>query len=280
MNKDLKFWEFVKERLNIYYRKEIRKDPFPWTDNEILREHKFCNSQRHLDSGTRKLLDNVIENELMLDHVKIMNICFYRMFNSAQHFELFGFVNSWEIEKDYFLELCENHIKDGHKIFNNAYAIRAPKPKYKNIIEALAKADYCKIRASVKNDPPEKAIQTIKDEIEHCGDFIAGQIYLDCTYNKDLTNHTGDDFLIVGPGALEGLRMIYGEDFSGYDPESIVRHLWELQPYISKVRNYPRLSNYINGRLSLMDIQHCLCEYRKYLKWSNGQGIRRKYHCN
>ena len=282
MNDPLTFYEFIEERLKIYQRKEIRRDPFPWTMDPTLREHKFCNAQRHLDSGTQKLLKYVIENDRLAPEQKIMNIVFYRMFNSRNHFDLFPLVENWgDDTREEMIRECKLWIRDGYKIFNNAYAIRAPKPKYEHIINSLANADYVKIFEDVQNLLPEKAIAVIKEQVKHCGDFIAGQIYLDCTYNVELSPRwTGDDFLIIGPGALEGLKIMYGEDFGGRYPDSIVRHLWEGQPYISTVQSYPRLSRYTNGRLSLMDIQHCLCEYRKYLKWREGKGMCRKYHRN
>lgn len=282
MNEALDFWAFVKERAEIYWKKEIRKDPFPWTENPTLREHKFCNVQRHLDAGTQKLLKYVIENDALAPEQKIINIVFYRMFNSKRHFEIFGWIDNWTSDTyEAVMNECKCCIKEGIKIFNNAYAIRAPKPKYEHIINALANADYSKIFKAVQNSVPEKAINVIKEEVKHCGDFIAGQIYLDCTYSTELCPiWTGDDFLIIGPGALEGLKIMCGEDFGGLYPDSIVRHIWEGQPYIPTIRSYPRLSRYTNGRLSLMDIQHCLCEYRKYLKWREGKGMCRKYHRN
>jgi hypothetical protein len=41
---------------------------------------------------------------------------------------------------------------------------------------------------------------------------------------------------------------------------------------------YTGLEQYgYEGMLSLMDIQHCMCEYRKYMTWSVGKGMRRRY---
>lgn len=278
MSKELDFYSFIEERLNIYILKTM-KQPFPWTKDETLQKHKFCNSQRHLDAGTQKLLEYVIENNNLTLKQKILNIVFYRMFNSKNHFEIFGLIdNCTQYEYEQIINKCESCIREDIRIFNNAYAIRAPKPKYKNIINALTKVNYNRILYTVRNSSPEESIKVIKNEVKHCGDFIAGQIYIDCTYNIELCPRwTGDNFLIIGPGALEGLRLMYGEDFEGRDPESIIRHLWEQQPKFKNIQNYPNNSNYINGRLSLMDIQHCLCEYRKYLKWQKGEGMCRLY---
>lgn len=278
MSLEKEFYEFIEERLKIYQRKEICKDPFPWTEDTTLQERKFCNAQRHLDSGTQKLLKKVIENDNLAPEQKIMNIVFYRMFNSKNHFNLFPLVENWgDDTREEMLRECKSRIREGYKIFNNAYAIRAPKPKYEHIINSLANADYTKIFEALHNLLPEKSIEVIKNEVKHCGDFIAGQIFLDCTYDKDLTPWTGNDFLIVGPGALEGLKLMYCEDFGGRNPESIIRHLWENQPEFKNIQKYPEFSNYDNGHLSIMDIQHCLCEYRKYLKWQKGEGMRRLY---
>lgn len=276
MSLEKEFYEFIEERLDIYVRKN-RGDSFPWTQDRTLQKHKFCNAQRHLDEGSQVLIREVIYNDSLNDIEKIKNIIFYRMFNTRNHFDIFGIVSNWTYEKQGMINHAEDALKRGLKIFNNAYAIRAPKPKYKNIIETLSNVNYIKIRHALKYFDPDSCIKVIKEEVKHCGDFIAGQIYLDCTYDKNLTTWTGEDFLIVGPGALEGLKLMYGEYFGGRDPESIIRHLWEYQPFIHNLQPYPERSKYDSKRLSLMDIQHCLCEFRKYLKWQKGEGMCRLY---
>ena len=47
------FITFIEERALIYHKKEILKQPAPWTNDTILANGKFGNVWRQLDSGTR-----------------------------------------------------------------------------------------------------------------------------------------------------------------------------------------------------------------------------------
>lgn len=39
------YWYFAYERQNIFLKK-LEGKPYPWTDDPILKEYKFCNSYR------------------------------------------------------------------------------------------------------------------------------------------------------------------------------------------------------------------------------------------
>ena len=51
------FFDFMIERERIRVAKEANR-PFPWTDNEVLREHKFTNVKREDDRTTRWMRKN------------------------------------------------------------------------------------------------------------------------------------------------------------------------------------------------------------------------------
>ena len=55
------YWYFACERQNIFLKK-LNNLPAPWTDDEILRTYKFCNSYRVNDRVSQYLLKNVIYN--------------------------------------------------------------------------------------------------------------------------------------------------------------------------------------------------------------------------
>lgn len=55
------YWYFAYERQNIFLKKQ-RGENAPWTDDEILREYKFCNTYRLNDRVSQYLLKNFIYN--------------------------------------------------------------------------------------------------------------------------------------------------------------------------------------------------------------------------
>ena len=51
------FYKFIIKRQDIYYKKTILKQAWPWTDDEVLKNYKFCNIFRQLDTGTQLIIN-------------------------------------------------------------------------------------------------------------------------------------------------------------------------------------------------------------------------------
>ena len=86
----LGIWKhWIIERNRIYIRKEIDKQPFPWTNDSILREFRFTNVKRWQDRESRWLIDNVLSNETLSLEDKIYNCILFRSWNKSKTFELF-----------------------------------------------------------------------------------------------------------------------------------------------------------------------------------------------
>ncbi|MFA0265525.1 nucleotide kinase domain-containing protein, partial [Vibrio cyclitrophicus] len=72
-----------RERTAIYYKKEIRKLPPFWTNDEILKKYKFVNTKRRWDRETEWLLDKVIDNNNVTFDNKILNSFLFRVINKS-----------------------------------------------------------------------------------------------------------------------------------------------------------------------------------------------------
>ena len=55
------YWYFACERQNIFWKK-LNGEEAPWTDDEILKTYKFCNSYRVNDRVSQYLLKNVVQS--------------------------------------------------------------------------------------------------------------------------------------------------------------------------------------------------------------------------
>lgn len=74
-------YEWMSERYKIHVRKDVQRLPSPWTENEILRQVKFCNVRREHDRQSQHLIRNIVENNNLSLADKMFNCLLFRMFN-------------------------------------------------------------------------------------------------------------------------------------------------------------------------------------------------------
>lgn len=74
-------YEWMSERYKIHVRKDVQRLPSPWTENEILRQVKFCNVRREHDRQSQHLIRNIVENNNLSLVDKMFNCLLFRMFN-------------------------------------------------------------------------------------------------------------------------------------------------------------------------------------------------------
>ncbi|UCR74104.1 phospholipid-lipopolysaccharide ABC transporter [Klebsiella virus vB_KpnM-20] len=74
-------YDWMDERYKIHVRKDVQRLPSPWTENEILRQVKFCNVRREHDRQSQHLIRNIVENNNLSLADKMFNCLLFRMFN-------------------------------------------------------------------------------------------------------------------------------------------------------------------------------------------------------
>jgi hypothetical protein len=302
MNKGnvLKFFNFIYERQNIFHKKEVLKLPPPWTDDDILKKYHFCNVYRESDKGSRYLIDSVLNKDLH-PSIKLLNIVAYRFFNQVG---LFDNIFDNPLHPRHFdfkslEDLLDNKIKDKVQLFNTAYVSfgRAYNTSYRQsdkhvqillvlkwLSEKITNESFCEnLQIVVK---PTHAIEMLK-KIHGVGDFMAGQIMVDLTYTNFFTNgFTSNDFCIVGPGAVGGIQHIEPDIPKSKMQEYCIRLRDVQEEMFNQLKEDTGKDwlaiHYKNAYccvpyLSAMDIQSCLCEWRKYHKWPTESSRKRYY---
>ena len=295
----LKFFSFVHERQSIWHKKEVLKLVPPWTDNDILKKYHFCNVYRSLDRGSKYLIDSILNKDLS-PSVKLFNVVAYRFFNQVGLFEnIFGKSLDQQSFDFKFLEnLLDDKIKNKIQLFNTAYVSfgRAYNSSYRKsdkhvqillVLKWLSNKNHIFTENLQVAVTPFHAIEMLK-QIHGIGDFMASQIVLDLTYTKFFTNKfTSNDFCIVGPGAVGGIRQIEGEDIPSSKMNAYCLRLRDLQESMFNQLKEETGKDWLAIHykdayccvpyLSAMDIQSCLCEWRKYHKWPTASSRRRYY---
>ena len=135
---------------------------------------------------------------------------------------------------------------------------------------------------------PEEAFNLIRS-LPYIGNFLAYEIWTDLawpTLNRFNKKFTDNDFVNIGPGAAWGLSLIYGGVPDNYYlRHDLIDELYKEQfNVLDKItRKYDYRWTYIcdqlgvRNYLSKRNIEHSLCEFRKYWNRKNGKGRKRYF---
>lgn len=291
-----KFFYWMYERQNIWYKRFVLRKDKPWTDNEILNDYKFTNVYRELDRNTQWLIKNIIEEKNTNEEEVFWKIVVFRYFNKIELFEYMdGIPNFFDFKPKVFNKAVVSFEKTKGRVFTDAYMINPPKkPNDRELGLALF---YCKhietfhkrfkefwdFYINISKLKEETSFELAKKfnakltELERIAKFIAYEIYCDLCYT-DWFVFGINDFVNVGPGAKFGLELIFPNLFIKsrlffYEEKiSLLKDnshkYFEMFGYKDfKYYNKSNYKDYKNGeRLNLRCIEHSLCEFSKYWK--------------
>ncbi len=269
------FFEFCIDRHDIYIRKEVDRQPPPWTTDNILKNFKFCNIFRELDAGTR-----VITERRWVDPLDaLLNIVCYRFFNRRDHFERIGEVSVATWDANDFLRRVELAKAQG-PVFSDAYLVHGNEKHIARRLQWIIDNGTDLLLALATSSSAADSYRALR-RIDGVGQFIGYQMWLDASYHS-LHSWTGDDFVVVGPGSKWGLALMTGRpDVKG------VKNAWcvsamealrdEQQLYFESIEREKDKRLSYTRPLSLEAIEHALCEWRKYQNLEGGFGRKRKF---
>lgn len=282
----MKYYEYIYDRQLIFHKKEVLKEKGPWTEDPILKNYHFCCVRREDDKGSKYLVKTITSNPDLSFKNKFFNIVAYRWFNVYGLFEnIFDKPLDYEtFDFKHYEEMLDS--KKGGKLFNEAYLIiqypfnASHRPKHKHV-QILFRLEW--LADQIKNKGFVERFLMFEDyknqldwlmEINGVGYFIAFQLLLDLEYTGEL-KHNGDDWVIMGPGAIFGVNWLIKSttfkeklDFTYMLRDDQDKNFKKLLEDKGKdwfaIRS--KSNFYENPNLSICDIEHNLCELNKYLK--------------
>jgi hypothetical protein len=246
----LAYW--IKERQNIYKRKEAG-EPWPWTEDPILRDYRFCNVYREQDRVTK-----FIRKWATPGHPNLLPaLVLARLFNLPETLEFMGFPHVWEpkLAAERLIERSKNH-----KVFNAAYIVSTCGVSMNKIDYVFRVADD--VKSMVRSPEEGDTLQSFYNRlitIDGMGTFLTGQVIADLKNTKGNPLATAEDWwswCAPGPGSKRGLAWIYGEC-----PDKLFNQ-WCLDLY--GVVETPIMC--------MQDFQNCLCEFDKWKRTKEGHG--------
>lgn len=265
------YWTFASLRQQIY-NDRLNGIGGPWTDDPILREHRFTNCYRAADRVSQYLISQVIYTDSQaFDEVAFRTLLF-KLFNKVETWELLvaglGGTPTWDtFDLDVYDDMLTRSFEAGTTIYSAAYVMAPPKlgaeRKHTNHLRLL--------RDMMTADLPQALADaaSMKDAFEllraqpGIGDFLAFQYVIDLNYSAELA-FDEMDYVVAGPGAKDGIRKCFGPAAAGIESE-VIEYMAETQG-----DHFDRLGlafDGLNGRpLQLIDCQNLFCEVDKYAR--------------
>lgn len=266
------FWRFAAERQAVYFRRLA--DPYgPWSDDPIINEYRFTNTYRVADRVSQYLVRNVQYDPTRPETPA-------ELFFRTMLFKIFNRIETWEaLERDLgpisaettaldrISAVLDHQIRTGARVYSAAYIMPSPAfghhRKHENHLAMLDRM--------MRDDLPSKlaSAQSLKSAYEMIllypgvGPFLAFQYCIDLNYSV-LMNFDEADFVVAGPGALDGITKCF-HNVRSVDPSTIIHWMVNRQD-----REFDRLQLPFDGlfgrRLQPIDCQNVFCEVSKYAR--------------
>lgn len=266
------YWHFAAERQAMYYRR-LKNPVGPWTDDTILGAHRFTNAYRAADRVSQYLIREVqYHPERSSAPAELFfRTMLFKIFNRIDTFELIerhlGPVSWQSTGFDAIAGVLDRAMATRKRVYSAAYIMPTPAyghaRKHQNHLAMLA--------AMMADNLPGKLTRARSlDEAYQLvlaypglGRFLAFQYVTDLNYST-LLDFDEAEFVVAGPGALDGLAKCFG-DQALEDPERVIHAVAERQDM-----EFARLGLEFDGLFgrSLMpiDCQNLFCEISKYAR--------------
>ncbi|MCW8875644.1 MAG: putative DNA base hypermodification protein [Kangiellaceae bacterium] len=265
------YWKFAVRRQEAFFSR-IEGQEKPWSDDPIISEFKFTNAYRASDRVSQYLIKNVIYSKKWGLKDTVFRILLFKIFNKIETWQLleehFGEISTKTFNLNQFDAVLEKQIAAKKSIYSAAYIMPSgPKKKYLGVrkhkfhltlLSELLKDDFHQL---LKDQSSLEAGFELLLSIESFGRFLAYQFIIDLNYS-DWFNYSENDFVVPGPGALDGIRKCF-TDLGDYTPVDIIKMMTEDQNHHFDRLNY-NFKNLWGRPLHLIDCQNLFCEVDKY----------------
>ena len=271
-------WHLAAERQAMFFRRQEGQSA-PWTEDPILRAHKFTNAYRASDRVSQYLIRQVIYAEGLpaaAEEVFFRTLLF-KLFNRVATWELLvhalGEV-SWATYRftDYDRVLSAA-LTAGERLYSAAYIMPSggritasahggrKHRMHLHLLERMMRDELPKQLGSCAT--MAKAFALLRD-YPTIGDFLAYQYVTDLNYGELMADFSEMSFVVPGPGARDGLRKCFA-DLGGLSEVDLIRLLADRQEEECAALGLSFRSLW-GRRLQLIDCQNLLCEVSKYAR--------------
>jgi alpha-glutamyl/putrescinyl thymine pyrophosphorylase clade 1 len=267
------YWRFAAERQGVFFRRlEIR--PLPWTYDPVLQAYKFTNAYRASDRVSQYLIRSVIYRpDLPSDPAEVVfRGLLFKLFNKIETWELLekrlGPLTCADYSFKRYNRVLTQAMTRGQTIYSAAYIMPSGgslghERKHRNHLTLIERMITGNLAARIADAGSMQEAFSLIRGYPTIGDFLAYQYVTDINYST-ITNFTEMEFVVPGPGAIDGIRKCF-IDTGGMSDGDIIRLMAERQE-----AEFNRLGldfrTLWGRRLQLIDCQNLFCEVDKYAR--------------
>jgi hypothetical protein len=265
------YWKFAFLRQESFFNR-LHEPQGPWSDDKILSEYKFTNAYRASDRVSQYLIKNVIYSKEWSIQNTVLRILLFKFFNKIETWQLlerhFGEISVETFNVDLYAKVLQEAMDRRKSIYSAAYIMPSgPKAQYQgkrkhefhlSLLEKLITGSFIDEICVCKSmsDAYERILK-----IESLGKFLAYQFVTDLNYSQHF-NFSEQEFVVPGPGALDGIRKCFVE-LGDYNTTDIIHFMMDSQEQRFDELGYP-FKNLWGRNLQLIDCQNLFCEVDKY----------------
>lgn len=264
------YWRFAAERQRIFMSRVGGAAP-PWTADPVLARFRFTNPYRASDRVSQYLIRKVIYAGSQRAEEIFFRTVLFRMFNRISTWETlleqFGMPTWGDFDEPSYARALDAVMRRGGRVYSAAYIMPSPSfgaaRKHRNHLRLLA--------AMMEDRAPQKAerSRSLCELFESIraypsfGDFLSYQLAIDINYGP-ITDFSEDDFVVPGPGALDGISKCFAST-GGASPAEIIAFM--ASNAASEFERLGLTFQTLWGRsLRLIDHQNLFCEIDKYAR--------------
>ncbi len=267
------YWRFAAKRQQVFFRR-LEGLPAPWTDDPILLTYKFTNAYRASDRVSQYLIRHVIYGEGASDDPAevVFRVLLFKLFNRIETWEILekalGQISYADFSFEHYDQTLTRAMAEGTKIYSAAYIMPTGGSfghdrKHRNhltLIGQMMNDELPAHLASAKN--MQRAFDLIRS-YPTIGDFLAYQYVTDVNYST-VTNFTEKEFVVPGPGAVDGIRKCFSYT-GGLNDAEVIKFMADRQEieFQRLGLDFPSLWG---RRLQFIDCQNLFCEVGKYAR--------------
>ena len=267
------YWRFAAERQAIFYRR-LERCPPPWTEDGVLLANKFTNAYRASDRVSQYLIRRVIYRDDLPNDVAevVFRILMFKVFNKIETWELLekqlGPLTHAGYSYKRYDQVLSKAMAGGESIYSAAYIMPSGgslghQKKHQNhlvLIERMMKDELPARLAEAGT--MHRAFDLIR-AYPTIGNFLGYQYVTDINYST-VTDFTEMEFVVPGPGAIDGVRKCFA-DTAGRTDADVIRFMAQRQE-VEFARLGLEFQTLWGRRLQLIDCQNLFCEVGKYAR--------------
>ena len=263
-------WRFASKRQRIYLRR-LSGEAAPWTDDPILSAYRFTNAFRAADRVSQNLIRLAHADEEASQDTLFLRTILFKIFNRIDTWDDIVRKLGLPVAYRFDYAACDDLLTARRRakvpVYSAAYIMpsggRSGVPKHRMHLRLIHDMVAERVPAKLGRTRSLQEAYTLLLAWPTLGPFLAFQYAIDLNYTT-LMSHTENDFVVAGPGALDGLAKCF-ESLGEFTPAETI--VWLTDRQDKEFERYGLSFSGLWGRpLQPIDMQNLLCEVSKYTR--------------